>query len=143
MPNVPDPQTAQDIVDTVWARLIEQGGPGWDPASGGCRYYLPETGRACAVGVLLTDAEKGAFGRERVGISSFVKLVPRLEPHFKVLLALQDAHDTAAYNMARGASSWPEALRAQLVHEFDRVRPELGIDLSACTVPAPEPEAAP
>lgn len=88
--------SAQQIVDTVLARMEAQG----KPATGGldsCLYRTTD-GLKCAVGCLLTDEELdllyevGDNGRAVGEIS----LPPRLRPHLTLLSHLQWSHDQAA-----------------------------------------------
>lgn len=100
--------TAQEIVDTVWMAYGPLGLPR-SSRSGTCRYAGPG-GTGCAVGVLVSRDVAEAMDRHQVGnVSTFIdrftrgggRWVPKplteaaraFEPHGRLLLALQQAHD--------------------------------------------------
>lgn len=84
--------TAQEIIDTVRARLAD--GTGRATRNGNC-VYRTEDGRGCAVGCLLTDDEYDpVMEGSPVSALKGVGLLPdRLVPHILLLAQLQALHD--------------------------------------------------
>lgn len=96
-----DDVTAQQLFDRVWTKFVVERAPRSvahmdDRLS--CRYRGP-CGTACAVGVLVTDAEcdgwDHAYGSPSSNsLAAWGKLPPRLIPHAALLSDLQRAHDS-------------------------------------------------
>ncbi len=84
--------TAKEILDIVEARLNDGTGRASKNSMG---VYRTTDGRACAVGVLLTDDEVPA-DNQPIGAMHRNNLLPeRLVPHLGLLSSLQNIHDYA------------------------------------------------
>jgi hypothetical protein len=86
---------ADTILKTVWVAMHQQGRPALD-RDGNCA-YRGDGGTRCAVGVLLTDEEAAAAGRDSVRqLWETGRLPARLRRHKGLLQSLQEAHDGGA-----------------------------------------------
>jgi len=87
--------TPQEIYDKVYHRLTDGTGRAMDP-SGFCAYRTHD-GRACAVGVLLSDEEASEADRygQVLDLLESNTLPERLAPYWRRLENLQALHDEA------------------------------------------------
>lgn len=101
--------TAQELFTESVTKIIAQGGPSTaelDADDVVCA-YRGVNGRACAVGVILTDDEYQS-GMEGMGARNLVKcgLLPaRLLDHTDLLAALQTAHDNSGFSRANATTA--------------------------------------
>lgn len=92
----PDETAAQVIFDKVVRHLFTQGQQsiGYDEEAPVCLYRGPN-GMMCAVGALIPD-EVYKPSMENIWVGRLIDKEPQLahlKPHWKLLSALQDAHD--------------------------------------------------
>jgi hypothetical protein len=92
----PEDVTAQEILNRTWRRFITRRSKQSIDDDGNCVYRSPE-GRACAVGMHVTDAECRDWDRSNNStidaIAARGQLPRRLEAHRALLSDLQAAHD--------------------------------------------------
>ena len=101
----------QTAFETAIKGIIAQGAFGYNPETDACRYYDPDTGNRCAVG-LLFDLQDAIRIQDRHGNTNALGVLTYERPDIPretgdMLLALQDQHD----NLAR-----------KLNGEFDRTK---------------------
>lgn len=113
----------QRIVEDVWARLKEQGAPGFDKTEQCCQ-YITSDGRRCAVGVLLPmDYLYESIDDFGGGVSELFERHPRareliegqygaIETNF--MQELQYAHDNAATDVSVDDGGFLDRFRKQL-----------------------------
>lgn len=121
------------MLEDVWARLKEQGAPGFDEYAKSCQ-YITSDGRRCAVGVLLpmdylyehiNDFAGGVcelFDDHPYARKLIEKEYGPIEMDF--MQELQYAHDQAATDEAQYAESFLDRFRRQL----KRLETKHGID---------------
>lgn len=89
--------TAQEIFDLVWDHFVTRKQPLSVGDQGDCLYRGPH-GTKCAVGILVSDEECTGWDDVMIGVYTLAakgQLPSRLIPHKNLLVALQDAHDSA------------------------------------------------
>jgi hypothetical protein len=80
--------TADQVLSLCIGRLAKQGAYGRE---GNCCRYRTSDGKACAIGVLMTDTE--AANNKNNPVAWLAELPDRLLDHRAILTVLQDIHD--------------------------------------------------
>jgi hypothetical protein len=87
--------TADQVLSLCIGRLAKQGAYGRE--GNGCSYRTSD-GKACAVGVLLTDLE--AANNKNNPVAWQAELPDRLLDHRSLLSVLQDLHDRGSHGLS-------------------------------------------
>lgn len=108
------PTTPQEIFNTVAMHLFTQGRRAVNGFNGNMCSYRAPNGDRCALGILIPD-EYYSVGMEGVTVNGILHLLPKqLQPHDKLLIALQNVHDFCIHRDN-------VFVRSQLKHELEAV----------------------
>lgn len=98
----PNEHTLQEVLDFIYARIKEQGGPSVTE-SGKCLYRHPDGLRACAAGWCIPDDQYSPDIEGRSVRKALAVVGIHLEPTMVTFLhGLQYAHDSAADHIIEG-----------------------------------------
>ena len=106
--------TAQQAFNIVYTKFVhERKGPGIDPGTTSCQFYIHKTGNRCALGWLLPEEVAKGPNQERFDwLERNLNSAANKESYWPS--RLRNAHNDTAWKFGKGTGSWTPAIKKSL-----------------------------